>query len=267
MLTFTVLRGHTEPGILHGYSPNRRQSAFMARPPPISPLFAPHGDLSALYGTCAADTYDILCDMYDLTHTFILRWDYVSDAYAQSSSQLASYDAHMQQIYTRLLLRPPTDTQGTPDWVYESCRLTALIYCRSIVQGIPLADSANVMHVPRTGMALSGTTMIMALHDALEHTNKTNNWGDLYGVFLWICLVGGAASWHSIVPPVYGQHDEAQTAAAWRRKSFSLFAVKTSLACGCQESGATIEAQRRMLRAQSLISLKQGLATQERALH
>jgi hypothetical protein len=201
--------------------------------------------------------------MHDLTRTFITRWSYVSDVYPpQASSQLASYDAHMQQIYTRLLLRASTEDEITQDWIYESCRLAALIYCRSIVQGVPLSDSANVMHARSSGLDISGVTMISALHSALENTDRTSNWGSMCGILSWICLVGGAASWPSAVPSVFTEQEESQPAAAWARKCFALFAVKSSLGCGLEHAGALAEAQRTMLQVQNLINLKRGIASQ-----
>ncbi|KAF2110852.1 hypothetical protein BDV96DRAFT_192468 [Lophiotrema nucula] len=257
ILSFTILRGQAEPTMLHGYVPSRRQSTTLQRSLPVSPLYAPHGDLSPMYGLCTDATYEILCDMHELTRTFVARWTYVGG----SSTDLASYDAHMQQIYTTLLLRPSTDDDITADWVYESCRLAALIYCRSIVQGMPLSDSANTIHARSSGADISGITMISALHNALENTDKSGLWGDMCGVFLWICLVGGAGSWPSS-QLVFGERDDLHTSSAWVRKCFALLAVKSSLSHGFEHAGAVVEAQRTMLQVQSLINLKRGIASQ-----
>jgi hypothetical protein len=236
---------------------------LVERPLPISPLFAPHGNLTALYGSCSDATYEILCDMHELTQTFTLRWNYVGDMFAsQAAADLASYDGHMQQIYSRLLLRPSAEDDITPDWVYESCRLAAIIYCRSIVQGVPLSDSANIMHARSSSMDLSGTTIVSALQNALDNTDKKGYWGNMSGVFLWICLVGGAASWPSLVQPAYEERDQTQTSAAWVRKCFALWAVKSSLGCGLEHAAAVVETQRAMLQVQSLINLKRGIASQ-----
>ncbi|KAF2186356.1 hypothetical protein K469DRAFT_573713 [Zopfia rhizophila CBS 207.26] len=270
ILSFSVLRGHAEPAMLHEFFPSRRQSAVIETPPPVSPLFCPHGDLSSIYGSCSDGTYGILCDMHELTRTFIVRWSYVGDVFPpRSSSELASYDAHMQQIYTRLLLRPSTDDEATPDWVYESCRLTALIYCRSIVHGVPLAESGSVIHARSSGVDISDIaahdtelTLLQALHNALDNTDKAGCWGDIMGgVFHWICLVGGSASWQSF-PSAFGERDEFQTSGAWVKKNFALFAVKAALSPGFVHAAANVEAQRTMLQIQSLINLKRGIASQ-----
>jgi hypothetical protein len=235
---------------------------MLERPLPVSPLFAPHGDLSILYGSCSEGTYQILSDMHELTRVFTLRWNYVGDVFSpQASLDLASYDAHMQQIYARVLLLPPINVEVAPDWIYESCRLTALIYCRSIVQGVPFSESGNVMHSRSTGPDISNNTVVSALLTALDSTDTSGYWGTMNGIFLWICLVGGAASWPASVNP-YEEGSENEATAAWVRKCFALYAVKTVLGCGFENAGAVVQAQRTLLQVSSLINLKRGISSQ-----
>jgi len=246
--------------MLHGFVPSRRSSGLVPYSYPISPLYAPRGDISALYGKCPDATFHIISDMHDLTCTFVARWNYAGDVFSPNTeSQLASYDAHMQQIYTRLLVSHSTENHIAPDWVYECCRLAALIYCRSIVQGLPLFDSANVLHARSPGAGASHITLISALHNALEHTDKREFWGDLCGVLLWVLLVGGAASWPS-PQSSWGIVQETQGFAAWLRKCFALHSVSTSLWHVFEHAGATVEAQRTMLQVQQLIDLKRGMS-------
>ncbi|KAF2475547.1 uncharacterized protein BDR25DRAFT_103577 [Lindgomyces ingoldianus] len=270
ILSFTILRGLSEPAMLHGFVPSQRPSIVSEYPPPISPLYAPNGDLSAIYGHCSDSTYELLCDMHDITRTFIARWNYISGAFTpRSSSELASYDTHMGEIYTRLLYRPRTDEDLTPDYVYESCRLAGLIYCRSLVQGLPLSESGNVMYARSSGVNIgegyssrsSNTTIISALHDALDSTDKSDSWCAMCGVFIWICFVGGAASWPS-THSVYGERGDVQVPAAWVRKCFALYTVKAGLSLGFERAAAIAEAQRTMLQVQNLINLKRGIASQ-----
>jgi len=249
--------------MLHGFAPSRRQSALMEQqlPPPISPLYPLSGDVSGIYGSCSGETYSIIHDMHELTQLFMAHWNYAGGVYPGSSSaELASYDINMQQIYARLLLRPASDPLAT-DWYYESCRLAALIYCRSIVQGVPLADSADAPHARHSGAGHSGITIIQALHNALDNTDKRGHWGDMCGIFLWVCLVGGAGSWSS-EQSVYGERDDGQQSSAWIRKTFSLYAVKCAMAIGAEHAGPVVEAQRTMLQVQTLINLKGGIASQ-----
>ena len=190
--------------------------------------------------------------MYDLTHTFITRWSY-------PSSDAGLVDARMEQIYTRLLYRPSTEDSVAPDWIYESCRITALIYCRSIVQGMPLAHSANIMHARSSG-ANTATTVISALHHAVEQTDKERFWGDLGGVFMWVCLVGGAASWSSSQFAFEDLQDTHAPPTAWIRKSFALNAIRSSISDNFYNATANVEAQRTMLEVQHLIGLRRAIS-------
>ena len=249
VLSFTVLRGRPEPAMLQGFTPNQISSGLSVSPRPISPLYAPGGEISRLYGSCADETFEIIRDMHDLTRSFIGRWNYPA-----SEAPLA--EAHLEQIYTRLLYRPSTEDNITPDWIYECCRIAALIYCRSIVQGMPLAQSGNIMYARSSG-AGTGTTMISALHHAFEQTDRTRHWDDMCGVLLWVCLVGGAASWPSF-QSLYADVPDAQSSPAWTRKCFALYAVRSSLSVNFNHADAIVEAQRSMLQVQHLISLRRG---------
>ncbi|KAF2748299.1 hypothetical protein M011DRAFT_457639 [Sporormia fimetaria CBS 119925] len=259
MLTFSVIRGRLEPNLLQQFVPSPPRHPFMVKQPPISPIYAPGDDLSALYGVCSDTTYEILCNMHNLTQTFIHRWAYPGDAYSPSAMEDSSCDSQMQQIYSSLLGRPSTESEDSPDWVYEACRLAALIYCRSIVQGVPFSDSANVLHAPSTGTMSPPTTQLAALCNALEQTATGNCWGDMYGVFLWICLIGGAASRDMVPHTVYGSQDESYDVLCWVRKWFALFSVKGALAGGFERAVEVVEAQRTMLQVQGLIGVKRGV--------
>lgn len=205
--------------------------------------------MSGLYGRCTAETYEILRDMYELTRTFTSRWSY-------PESEDIRTDTHLEQIYTRLLYRPSTEDDVMPDWIYESCRIAALIYCRSIVQGMPLAQSANIMHA-RSCAPDTGTTLISALHQAVEKTDRDTHWGEMSGVLLWVNLVGGAASWPSSFQPLYGEHHpDTQPSTAWTRKWFALHAVRTALSMNFDHADAIVESQRVMLQVQRMISFR-----------
>ena len=231
--------------------------------------------MSGLFGTlfCSNETYQLLCDMHELTQTFILRWGYVSDGYsASAASEIRSYDAHMQQIYTQRILTLPMKDSEPSDWVYECVRLTSLILCRSMLQGVPLSESASIVPASSSQLSMNlspdsyvhdnGYTMLSALHNALENTDKTDCWGELGGVFLWICLLGGAACWQSNGQAHYGETDEMVAQRAWTRKCFALWTVKASLRLGFEQPAAVVESQRTMLQVQRLIGLKSGIRSQ-----
>ncbi|KAL5423997.1 hypothetical protein PMIN04_003455 [Paraphaeosphaeria minitans] len=248
LLSFTVLRGRPEPAMLQGFTPEPLNRSVGSHRP-ISPLYAPEGNLSALYGRCSVDTFEIIRDMHQLTRTFVNRWRYPESEDAVAESRLV-------QIYTRILYRPSTEDDVSDDWIYESCRIAALIYCRSIVQGMPLAQSANVMHARSSGLG-TGTTLISALHRAVDQTDRVGQWGDMSGVLLWVYLVGGAASWPSF-QPLHVELPEDQSSTAWTRKWFALHAVRTSLSINFDHADAIVESQRTMLQVQHMIGLRRG---------
>jgi hypothetical protein len=247
LLSFTVLRGRSEPAMLQGFTPEPLNRSIRSHRP-ISPLYAPEGDITGIYGCCSVETFEILQDMHDLTCTFINRWSY-------PISEDLMADSHLEQIYTRLLYRPSTEDSVVHDWIYESCRIAALIYCRSIVQGMPLAQSASIMHARSSGSG-TGTTLISALHHAVEQTDRSRHWDDMRGVLLWVYLVGGAASWPS-VQPLFGDLPDSQS-SAWTRKWFALHAVRTSLSINFDHADAIVGSQRTMLQVQHMISLRRG---------
>jgi hypothetical protein len=256
ILGFTVLRGQTEPRWLHEFNPGHGSLDYAQHSHAISPLYAPHGDTSPLRGRCPDTTYRILADMHDLTRTFLARWTHMGHMFASGADpQLASYDAHMQQIYTRLLMRPSVEDEIAPDWVYECCRLTALIYCRSIVHGLPLSDSANVLHAGSLGADATHITLISALHNALERTDRRGFWGEMSGALFWVTLVGGAASWPG-TGSSYAVGQETQIFTAWVRKCFALQSIRNCFSNGFENASAVVEAQRMMLQVQHLITLK-----------
>lgn len=246
MLSFTILRGQSEPDFIP------LSTALPASQGPVSPLFAPHGDLSQIYGRCSVGTFEIIRDMHALTFSFLGEYSFGS----RMQLGVTSHSAQAQQIYSRLLRFPSTEDDLTPDWVYESCRLAALIYCRSIVHGATLAESASVMHARSSGLSLEPTTLLTALHDALARTDTRGCWGnELRGMFLWVCLVGGAASWRPTTFVTTIEGDAVPPASAWARKCFALYAVRASVAVPFEHAGAVTQALRTMLQVRNYVGL------------
>ncbi|KAF2832365.1 hypothetical protein CC86DRAFT_442635 [Ophiobolus disseminans] len=252
-LSFTVLRGTTEPPMLREVAPSTIPSIFADITGLDSPLYAPRGDLSSIYGFCSAPTFEILSEMHQLTQTFLARWRFVSDLNPASNAQVASCDAQLQQLYARLLRRQSVENDLMPDWIYETCRLTALIYCRSIVYGTSLADSAGTIHAQS-----SRTTLLSALHAAVMQTDTRRCWGDMRGVFLWVCLVGGAASWPSSRFSSNDLEEDTSPAQAWARKCFALYALKTVVSVRFPQAGTIVQALRTMLQVRHWLDLNSG---------
>lgn len=234
--------------MLQGFTPHL-SNVGSTSPLPISPLYAPGGDLSGLYGCCSLETFQIIQDMQQLTCMFLSRWSY-------PALEEPTTESRLEQIYTRLLYRPCTEDDAEPDWIYESVRIAALIYCRSIVQGMPLAQSASIMHARSSGPG-AGTTVIAALHHAVEQTDRAGHWGDMCGVLLWVYLVGGAAAW-PCSRSTYGHMSDVHPPMPWIRKCFTLSAVRCALSIDFEHADVVVESQRTMLRVQHMISLGSG---------
>jgi hypothetical protein len=252
MLTSAICRGQDESVELTPQSPS---GAWLDRNNPISPLLAPQEHMSPSYQVCSAAAIDIIWKMQRCTCTFLARWNHKGESHMISSGQLAACDAELQNIYSDLLLLPSAEDNNSPDWVYESCRIAALIYCRSIVHGATLADSANIMHARISGSSSESGTLLSALHSALGRTNVQTCWGfELSGVFLWVALVGAAASRST---PRSSSEETLQT-SAWMRKCFALYAVRAAVSVSFDHSDATIQALRTMLQVRQYIATKTG---------
>jgi hypothetical protein len=228
LLSFSVLRGRTEPALVHDARLYPISVALSEQPAPISPLFSPHGDLSQISKHCSRGTYDIVLDMHNLTQALIAYRGSASNDYLTT---------HIQLIYSRLVLHASTADQASPDWVYESCRLAALIYCRSIMYRCTLAMSASGIHSQIVGSGTS-STLHMALLHALERTDKQDCWGPLRGVLLWICVIGGAASW----PGRGGVEAAAAPVSAWARKYFAVHMLRTLASVGIEHGHVAVQA-------------------------
>jgi hypothetical protein len=254
MLTFALCRRKPESFEL---TPRRSLQATSDDGSPISPLSAPHEDMTRLAGVCSKGTSDIIRDMQRCTSIFLARSNLVGAAPIISSGKLAAYDAQLQAIYGRILSLPSSEDDVVLDWTYESCRFAALIYCRSIIHGATFADSANIM--PARFSSLGGTTLLSSLHDALARTDTQNCWGrDLFGVFLWVTLIGSAASWDTPSSPYGGLNEKKSHSLAWMRKCFTLYAVRAAVSVPFEHADATIHGLRTMLDIRQWAKAKMG---------
>jgi hypothetical protein len=218
------------PTTSHGLRHIRRHHSLS------SPLYAPHGDFSAISSSCSAQTLEIIIDMYDLTQAIT--------CHGHSTAPASTH--YYQQISDRLRHSPPV--QG-PDWVHESIRLSALIYTHAILHRITFASSANT---PHRDSIMGDTTLLCALVCAIEHTDVIGCWGDMRGVFLWVCLTGGAASWGM---------ENTQTGAvsaqmAWPRKCLSLWAIRAVVGVGFESANDIMESLRTGLEVGNLLEGK-----------
>jgi hypothetical protein len=256
MLTFALCRRKPESMEL---TPRRSLQITFNHGSPLSPLSAPHENPTRLTGVYSEGTSEIIRDMQSCTSMFLARSNHMGDAPIISSGQLAACDAQLQAIYSRILSLPSSEDDVVPDWTYESCRIAALIYCRSIIHGATFADSANTMPARISSSSPGGATLLSSLHDALARTDTQNCWGhDLSGVFLWVTLIGSAASWDSPSSPYTSQGKEKLHSLAWMRKCFTLYAVRAAVSVPFEHADATIHALRTMLGIRHWLKVKMG---------
>ena len=257
MLTFAFCRRKPESVEL---TPRRSFQITSGHADPVSPLSAPLEDMARLTGVCSKETTEIIKDLQRCTSIFLARWNNMGDASAISIGQLAACDTELQTIYSRILSLSSTENDIVPDWTHETVRIAALIYCRSIMHGATFADSGNIMHAhAHSSASRSGdTTLVSSLHDALGRTDTQSCWGhDLSGVFLWVTLIGSAASWDTPQSPSGAQDEEAQS-LTWMRKCFTLYAVRAAVSVPFEHADATIHALRTMLEIRRRVKVKMG---------
>ena len=203
----------------------------------FSPLCAPLGKANNIRVSCSVQTLEIIHAMHELTNTFIREKD--------GSGTFIPAPYH-HSTYERLLRGPSTQPGQAPDWVHESVRLTAILYTHAILYQATLATSANA---PFQSPSMGPTTLLRALLNAVQQTGPTSCWGDMRGVFLWVCLIGGAASWGTIQTECAG----SAPPLAWVRKCFSLWAVRAVVSAGFEHADGMLETLRTGIRVRSLL--------------
>lgn len=147
-----------------------------------SPLFCPKSDFSALGKSqrCSAPLLQLL----ELVHHLI---ELVTST-AESTTYSTPYSRQKEDIRAHLLCFRPAESQGhsaTGDFIYEACRIAAVILERALFQTVSFSAAVN------------GTMCTALLKRAVQKTNTEECWGDMAGVLLWVTLVGASAAHYS----------------------------------------------------------------------
>jgi hypothetical protein len=173
-----------------------------------SPLFGRASDLKAIANDprCSAATFGILRDVGDLTD-LVLEQDLVSrttthikeEDEERTSLFLQNYSKRVSGIHDRLASLPSAYSSGhemSNDWVYEACRIAALIYTTAIASQVPFSVAADPSQYrdASNSNSTAGSDVTKGLLSVLQETDCANIWGDMAGVFYWVCAVGAAAS-------------------------------------------------------------------------
>ncbi|KAF1931235.1 uncharacterized protein M421DRAFT_342404 [Didymella exigua CBS 183.55] len=202
--------------------------------PCASPLYALHGEFTSLGNSCSTQTLEIIIDMSNLTQAFTHQHQGVTNFVPTPQ---------YHEIYSHLHRSPSAQDI---DWIHESTRLAALIYTHAIIHHTTFTSAANISHQDPT---MGNTTVLHALLSAVDHTDAIGCWGSMRGVFLWVCLIGGAASWGSDNPEV----GFVSPQMAWMRKCFSFWAIRAVVGVGFEFADGTMEGLRMGLRIRNLL--------------
>jgi hypothetical protein len=216
-----------------------------------APVFSYNGDISRFNDVCSAATIEIVRDIQSLTEMYLERWSHVSSLDTEAHARAQSCDAQMQLLYARHLRRPSAEYYSTPDWIYESCRLVSLIWCRSIVHGLSLVDAASLII---TAHDSTNRTLLQALYAAVVQTDTQNCWGEMRSFFLQVCILGGAASW----PSSRSKAEDTFPTRAWMRKSFALWTLKAAVAVPFDQADTIIKPLQTILRVRHWVDLHSG---------
>jgi hypothetical protein len=239
---------------------------------PESPLFCHRGDHKNLfqYDGCSQVTQAILRSMRDLTELFLAIPGAQANADGvkveddeRGSRCLLEYRHKANDIFTYLVSLPSATNPGhvsSQDWVYEACRIAALIYTIAIIERVPfsvavrssifsnISGSGSVANSAATHQSLA-ISPVEALFEALKRTDVSNVWRDMAGVLYWVCAVGAAAArTPTALDPVH------QSQQVWVRQCLVMHGARTLIILLFQHPMPIIMAQQQLLRVQEVLA-------------
>lgn len=253
---------------------------------PESPLYCPREQMHTVMSDpgCSADTYELLCDVRELTDLFLAYSSNLTSIYDGEvefdktclRDLSIDYDVKVAQIRTRLASRPSACTIGLPttnDWIYESCRITALIYTSAIITCVPFSIAAD----PEQNAVVGSAAMISSpptrrltesLYEALERTNTGDLWNNMAGVFYWVCSVGAAAARTHTTTNMYSRPSSRSEAySTWVKRCLTMFSSRALAQMIFEHPLPLLSALRRLLSIQELIGRKASRQSQDFQKH
>ncbi|KAF9701642.1 hypothetical protein EKO04_000046 [Ascochyta lentis] len=244
---------------------------------PESPLFCPRDNYFTIADDshCSQSALELLSDMRDLTNLFVEHNAALNTTYDIDTMDVASlrplsddYEAQILEIRMRLASRPSAHTPGllvTDDWIYEACRIAALIYTSAIVRGVPFSIAADFdcvdladtpMYSSRRDSCgrLRKTYLTEALYETLQRTDINNLWKNMSGVLYWVSAVGAAAA---RIPSTVNMSQQGRLGAdaysMWVRRCLVMTATRTMIVLVFEHPTAIITAQKTLLKVQEFI--------------
>jgi hypothetical protein len=158
---------------------------------------------------CSPQTTELIYLMRDLGDLYLLhvknRREQATDQQLDLSSSDAGYEDAVRTIYEKVLWLPTATDPDTPvyhDWVYETCRIAALIFTLAISHSIPFSqvndlyqDSYRASFDGLHGELIASTSSLSsALQKAQNKSVVDSVWDELGGFLSWASLMGVCAS-------------------------------------------------------------------------
>jgi hypothetical protein len=138
-----------------------------------SPLYCPSRTFDQVHQSkrCSQATLQILYNVRDLID--LLVNDHENE---ELRIEVSIVKAKLESLL------PANDPQSTSygDWIFESCRITALIILQAIETAKPFPSS--------------NPSLTLSLAQALGKSDIGDNWGDMLGVLYWVSIIGLAAA-------------------------------------------------------------------------
>jgi hypothetical protein len=243
---------------------------------PESPLFCPQVEFRAVTKgkCCSKATRSILHDMRKLTDLFLAnKMELGADSIKEEdeghrSRALQAYNVTSHDIRLRTLSLPSTehaDLSTSNDWVYEACRIAAIIYAEAIVEETPFSKVGDPNYFrgsfnsglrtteTRSTRRSRTTSLVEKLYEALRRTDLANVWNDMAGVLYWVCAVGAAAARTPSAELQSRDHQSAHPISV--RRFLHMNAARTMMILVSGHPTPMIMALRKLLKVQELIGI------------
>jgi hypothetical protein len=265
--------------IFMNFSPAHRGPVTEATVLPESPLYCPRSEYFTIVQSdlCSEYTYELLCDMRDLTDLFLLYHDDLDTVrdveapyYMRNSVPVLSpyeYAERIMEIQSRLSKMPSAYSPGLPvsnDWVYECCRITAIIYTTALVLRVPFSTASDPARSPVLSNSFPAAhplppRLTDILYQTLEKTNLKELWKLMSGVLYWVTTVGAAAA---RTPAALDMDQTIQRCrddrfAVWVRRCLIMFSTRTMVILDFEFAEPVLAMQKKLLRIQELVSARE----------
>ncbi|KAF4556379.1 Hypothetical protein D9617_1g082560 [Elsinoe fawcettii] len=178
---------------------------------PESPLyFSPNGMLAvACSPLCKSETLHLVLLMHELTEK-AMQLEHLqkrtSSRHSRDRTEMTELCESVHSIIQRTHQMPPMSQHaaGEKDWIYESVRLAALLFCHAVSERKPLQS-----HL-RCNLALNCKVTPTMIQEAVARTPIKPLWDHLAGVLYWVLMIASTACRWSNTTEL--EHDLGSTA-------------------------------------------------------